>query len=334
MIQIIDSFKNKSLVIFQNILEKFTKLSFWKKEEQVNYEQNSLDNLIPNLKTREEKILIEKRKRNQVYRTLDYLLALNTYYDYFSLDSFKITKYAKFLAQLTNQKAVTTDFLFLSFFYSNCDITKFLKESTLDQEKVATIIFESTSKEIIENKSVVEFLLSKVKIFNKLNSYFFNREPIIYDLPYSFEVHKIFQKASQNAIERFQTPIISPEILLITLMEEERTKANRLIKKFLPLEKDWLLFRYSLLKRLYKKELNLKKTIPKNQHYFAYLMNLELSDYELENLMENEAKFRYGVSLFRNNLIKSALEVDIFTLISDDTFRSMKSKPIKRKYSC
>nr|AYO28206.1 ClpN [Synura sphagnicola] len=333
MIKIIDSFKNKSLVIFQKLLDKFKSLSFWKKVEEVNGEQNSLDNLISNSKTREEKILIEKRKRNQVYRTLDYLLELNTYYDYFSLDSFKITKYAKFLAQLTNQKAVTTDFFFLAFFYANCDISEFLKKSSLDHEKIAAVVFDSISKETTKGKSLSKVLLMNLNIFTKLNSYFFKKESIVYDLPYSFEVHKIFQKASQNAIKRFQTPIISPEILLITLMEEERTKANRLIKKFLPVEKDWLLFRYELLKRVYKKELGIKKTIPKNQHYFAYLMNLELSDYEIENLMENETKFRYGVGLFRNNLMKAALETDLFSLISDDTFLSMKSKRIKRKYS-
>ena len=41
---------------------------------------------------RQKEIQVEKRKRNQAYVSLDYLLSRVTYFDFFSPDSFKIAK--------------------------------------------------------------------------------------------------------------------------------------------------------------------------------------------------------------------------------------------------
>ena len=41
-------------------------------------------------KNKEQKIILEKRKRYQVYTLLDHLLTNLSYFDYFSSDAFKV----------------------------------------------------------------------------------------------------------------------------------------------------------------------------------------------------------------------------------------------------
>ena len=45
-----------------------------------------------------EKIELEKRRRNQVYLSLDYNLSVLSYFDFFSYDTFQIIKVAKQIA--------------------------------------------------------------------------------------------------------------------------------------------------------------------------------------------------------------------------------------------
>ena len=64
-----------------------------------------------------EKINLEKRRRHQVYTTLDYLVSGVTYFDFFSTDAFEIAENSKYLGQICNKKQVTSEILLLSFFY-------------------------------------------------------------------------------------------------------------------------------------------------------------------------------------------------------------------------
>ena len=148
---------------------------------------------------------------------------------------------------------------------------------------------------------------------------------------YSHEVNKIFEKAAENALVRFKTPVISPEILFITIIEEKNTKAAKIIKKFLKDDVDWYLLRYKLIKRIHNQESNIRSEVIKNQHYFAYLMKIQLTDFEFNKLIENEALAK-GVSLFRNTLISTILKIDIFEEIKAEIRVSMKLTN-KRSYS-
>ena len=148
---------------------------------------------------------------------------------------------------------------------------------------------------------------------------------------YSYEVNKIFEKAAENALVRFKTPVISPEILFITIIEEKNTKAAKIIRKFLKDDVQWYLLRYKLIKRIHNQESNIRSEVIKNQHYFAYLMKVQLTDFEFNKLIENEALAK-GVSLFRNTLVSNILKIDIFEEISQEIRTSMKITN-KRSYS-
>ena len=280
-------------------------------------------------KTIAEKILIEKRRRHQTYMALDYFLSAVTYFDFFSSDAFKIVKNAKYLAQIC-EKSVTSELLLLPFFSYPSHVSDILKDFEITEAMIETVVasLQKTKKENFfqKQKNSIKQTLRNVKGF-------FVRETLALNqnVKYSHEVNKIFEKAAENALTRFKTPVISPEILFITIIEDKNSKASRIIKKFLKTDVEWYLLRYKLIKRIHNQESNIRSEVIKNQHYFAYLMKIQLTDFEFNKLIENEALAK-GVSLFRNTLISKILKIDIFEEISEEIYTSMKITN-KRSYS-
>ena len=280
-------------------------------------------------KTIPEKILIEKRRRHQTYMALDYFLSAVTYFDFFSSDAFKIVKNAKYLAQICN-KNVTSELLLLPFFSYPSDVSKILGDFGITEEALENIVASLQVKKkenfLEQQKNNLKQTLKKVKGFFVRETLSLNRK-----VKYSHEVNKLFEKAAENALLRFKTPVISPEILFITIIEEKNTKAAKIIKKFLKDDVEWYLLRYKLIKRIHNQESNIRSEVIKNQHYFAYLMKIQLTDFEFNKLIESEALAK-GVSLFRNTLISNILKINIFEEISEEVYTSMKITN-KRSYS-
>jgi ATP-dependent Clp protease ATP-binding subunit ClpA len=290
---------------------------------------SDLNDSLESQRTTSEKIIIEKRRRNQAYMALDYLLSAITYFDFFSSDAFKIVKNAKYLAQICN-KNVTSELLLLPFFSYSSEVFRILKEFGITQELVENSVssFQEKKKETFFEKrsNSVKRIFKDVKGFFVQETLSLNQ-----NIKYSHEVNKLFEKSAENALLRFKTPVISPEILFITIIEEKSTKASKIIRKFLKKDIDWYLLRYKLIKRIHNQESNIRSEVVKNQHYFAYLMKIQLTDFEFNKLIETET-LAQGVSLFRNSLISKILKVNIFDEISDEIYTSMKISN-KRSYS-
>ena len=280
-------------------------------------------------KTIAEKILLEKRRRHQTYMALDYFLSAVTYFDFFSSDAFKVVKNAKYLAQICNTN-VTSELLLLPFFSYPSEVSKILGDFNITERKIENIVASLQPKEkesfFTKNKKFFQQRFNRVKGFFVKETLALNQK-----IKYSYEVNKIFEKAAENALMRFKTPVISPEILFITIIEEKNTKAAKIIRKFLKDDVEWYLLRYKLIKRIHHQESNIRSEVIKNQHYFAYLMKVQLTDFEFNKLIENEALAK-GVSLFRNTLVSNILKIDIFEEISQEIRTSMKITN-KRSYS-
>lgn len=280
--------------------------------------------------TVEEKIKMEKRRRYQAYMSLDYLLSVVTYFDFFSVDSFNIAKKAKELTQLFDKKTVTSDLLLLPFFEYNSEIANLLIKYGINEKEVSeiiTTIHNSSEKNLAENtiKSVKNFfinidipILSEILIISKKTKY-------------SYEVNQIFEKAAENAIRRFKTPVISSDILLITMLESKKSRIGKLLKQFLKTDTNWYMLRYALMKRLHTQELAIRTDVPKNQQYFAYLLKTQLPELQFDTLIEKDCLLP-GVLLFRNNMIADAIKINIYEQLKIDIFGSIKSNN-SRKYS-
>jgi ATP-dependent Clp protease ATP-binding subunit ClpA len=271
---------------------------------------------IDSTKTIEQKIQLERRRRHQAYTALDYHLSLTTYFDFFSFDTFQIAKEAKYLTQIEKGKVVTSDILLLAFFSKHLKIAEILHTFGMTKEN----ILEKVSSFSNEEDNIIENWIKKFQI-----SFPISFQSIIVDseIEYSLEVNRIFQKAAENAFERFKTPLIGTEILFLTLLEEEETLAGKIIKEFFPSDFEWFSLRYELIKRIYNQESMIRTEVGSSQEYFAYLLKTRFSDFEFESLISN-GYFSQSVLSFRNQLISEALKIDIYKCLENEVYESMK----------
>lgn len=322
--------------------EKFL-LSFKNQNENAKMQEKdgkfSIKQMMENfpLEQKKEEIKFEKRKRYQAYQMLDYSLSNFTYFDFFSADAFQIAKNSKYIAQLYGKQNVSLEILLLPFFDSEYQVGHLLKNFGFNE-----IFIEKFSNEIKiikkEENNLLNFF-SFFKIFqnksNKIIEMIFSQQEkeIIFNqqIGYTYQVHQLFEKSAENALNRFKTPVITPEILLITIMEEKQFRVSNLIKKNITDEINWYLLRYKLLKRLYSQESNIRSQVKKNQQFFAYLLKTQLPDANFEKLIENKV-LNKAVSLFRNTLIHDLLKSNLFESFEEEIHASLYLAP-KRKYS-
>jgi hypothetical protein len=276
--------------------------------------------------TAAKKIEIEKRKRHQLYNTLDYVLSNTTYFDFFSKDCFSVIKNAKIFAYLFSRSKLTTDLLLLSFFETDSKIKKILMEYGINKEKIKELIL---TKEEIDLKADNNLFFS---FFNRFENKQSNEDKIndILEISFSPELSKLFEKTAENAMTRFKTPVINSDILFITLMEDQASKVSKIIRKSLNQESDWYILRYRLLKELHLHESTIRGEVTMNYQYFAYLLKTRLSDNEFDQLIKKEI-LDSGVLLFRNYLIQNLLKINLFERLSIEILKSNKITN-KRKY--
>jgi hypothetical protein len=265
-------------------------------------------------------IIVEKRRRHQAYITTDYLLGFLTYFDFFSRDTFQIIKNSIFFSKLFEKNIINSELILFSSLDEKFEMSNLLKEYNLIQSSLLDSLVGSVSKSLGEN------------LANAWKSNF-NEAVLIEekDIIYSQEINRIFEKTIDNSLTRFKTPVVTPELLLITLMEEKTSKAGKLIRKLINNDTNWYLLRYRLIKRLHNQEVLIRSEITKNQHYFAYLMKTRFSEFDFNKLIKSELLLT-AVSFFRNSLIKGILKQNIFELLKDEIFSSIKFIN-KRKYS-
>jgi hypothetical protein len=265
--------------------------------------------------SKNEKIQAEQRRRNHVYKSLDYLLTVITYFDFFSAAAFKITKNSKDITKLYKTSSVTSDFLLLSFIYSNTEISNLLEIYGINKEQIFKLI--NNFPDFLKKKNISNYsFIEKIK-------YFFKKEEKILENHFSHEVNLIFEKAAENALIRFKTPIISSEILFLTLIEQKNNKTIKLLKKLIGNDLNWQLLRYQIIKRIHREESSIREEITKNQYYFAYLLKMQLTDIEFDHLIKNDL-LGIVVPLFRNTLISQLLQNNINNIINRDIYKSIK----------
>jgi hypothetical protein len=151
------------------------------------------------------------------------------------------------------------------------------------------------------------------------------------DIVFSREVSLLFEKASENALLRFKTPVITSEILFLTFLEAKNSGSGKILQEILPNSTEWYLLRYRLLKQLHASESVLRSEVVKNQHFFAYLLKTQLREKEYQKLIETQL-LAEGVSYFRNNLIQLTMKSDLHEILSKDIYKSIRQTS-RRRYS-
>lgn len=242
-------------------------------------------------------IIAEQRKRFQTYLLIDSFTSMITPFDFFSKEAFEIFNYALYLFVELEAKNFS-----YNFFFSSC-----LKKS---------IVYKDILESLIKKDKNLE--LFNTKLENKLNDSTFSKNLNIYNLfsknNYSF-INIFVKKLILNAKTRFKTPLISQELLIITLLEEiNKTNKN------LWTPNNFYTSRYQLLKQLYQFEANIKLSIPKNYLYFSYLLKMYLSNNEYERL-HTMFKDQQGVLYFRNRLILKSLKYNVGKFLKKSIYK-------------
>ena len=142
---------------------------------------------------------------------------------------------------------------------------------------------------------------------------------------------KILDKAIENAY-RFKTPVITPEILFLTLLEEKETSGGQLLKLLLGNDLNWNLVRYEILKKLHNQETQVQGRIFKNTRYYAYLLKIEMIDEQFEKLIEKD-DFSYIVSAYRDLVVSKVLDCDLFETLEKEIKYSISVNNKNRSYS-
>jgi hypothetical protein len=232
------------------------------------------------------------------------------------------TKYVGSIC-LSTEKVIGSEFFLFSFLTLDLPIKKFLEDHNISSKEIGLLISsvnQLNSKVLIDKKDFYfrkifkDFQLSKIK-----------------PLKYAHEVNLLLEKTAENALLRFKTPVITPEIFLITLMEEKNNKSGKLLKKLLKTESNWYLLRYKLIKRIHLQESEIKSKVKKNEHYFTYLLKICLSELEFNTLIEQNS-LATGSSFFRNQVVYELLSLDFLKMLYQEIHNSLVNTAI-RKYS-
>jgi hypothetical protein len=297
-----------------------------KKEEIISVSLDYSDPLVP-LELKKKK---EKRRRYQAYMTLDYFLGMVSYFDFFDSESFYASTQAKYYGQFWKKTIVPSEFLFLCFFQLDSSFSKLLNKYELNEETTGNlVVFANPPASLPFFRERFSFLfkgVDKFKFFSNsiIPSLFLKDFSFNTSITYSRELNLLFQKASENAIERFKTPLISREVLFITLIEERymRSRLAAILEELMPSYENWYLLRYQLIKRLYKKEIALRNDINKNQKYFGYLFATQLTNSQFLNLVKNKY-IDSRVGIFRKILITKILKQNCFKDLLEETNNSI-----------
>lgn len=295
--------------------------------------------------TSDTKVLIkkEKRRRSQVYNTIEYYNNMPSFAYFYSQDLINILSCSQIWSNLLldhsrqNKAQVNSEDILHSFILCDSDLEQLLGEYGLNKE----LIFRTINIPSNKGSNTLPFsrLISNIsaripKIPDKVYKYLGIEKTIKETLPklnisFDPELIPIFEKSIIDARYRFKTPVITPEIFLVSLMEK-KCKASDIIRSFINNEKDWYLFRYKLFQRIHFEESEIMKRVPKSQRYFAYLLKSRLSHLYLSRLIELNL-LKEGVHCFRTKLVEEALEKDLFLKIKKDILYSLSVS--KRNYS-
>lgn len=319
----------------------------------------------------DEKFFLEKRRRHQIYSFLDYSFAGTTPISFFSFDTIHFLEQAKQLAEALdrNKDVFGSEFLLLSFLYSDSKLTEILNYHQITEKKVEEEIDQKIQKKVNCQKKEFFDLLEKMedditemnsKLVRGKTSFFQARKDTFLEalLPFQLslsslsskifrdssetsnlslnfgaDVKKILRRATTNSFKRFKTPVITPEILFLTLMEYQKMEAGKIIMNCLPnsaKETEWHVLRYKLIKKIHYQESQVRAE-KKNIHFFAYLLKLNATESDFDQMIQNKV-LSLAISTFRNKMVAELLRLDLFAFLEDDIRKE--SKVLKeRNYS-
>jgi len=278
-------------------------------------------------KIKKDKIELERRRRHQIYTFLECMFKNTSYFDFFSIDAFRLAIDALSTAQILKKKEVTSEMLVFPFLLLRKELTEILAESNITERNVGEYYVKKNKVHIptwFERiKDSLKFLIATpdCDIENDVAP-----DPTI---SFSYEVNYLFEKAAKNTFQRFRTLVITPELLFVTIMEEKQTKGGKMINNLIGNETDFYLLRYKILKRFYYEEIATRNQISQNQIYFGYLLKTQLTGDQYADAIDLQALTTI-TAYFRDLLVTKGMNFDMSDFLIKDVTKTMSSLRSKR----
>jgi hypothetical protein len=251
--------------------------------------------------------LSEKRKRYQTYTLLNYVLSPNSLFDYLSKDAFEAIMSTKIVADGCYNKEITPEQLFL-YLITTKNVLKYEEVKNNFSIKNLRNVFLN-----LESPYTKTYLTKNIKRFE-----------------FSKDFIQLLENSSKNAENRFKSPVITINILFISLLEYLEIKYGKVFTKLLGNYLDMASLKSKVIKDIYMEEANISKQLKKEYLFFAYLLRINISELQFKRLIENSILVSV-VPFFRNKLILRNLSENIMDLIEREISKSLKYAPI-RKY--
>jgi hypothetical protein len=254
----------------------------------------------------------EVRRRLHFYTNLELLASRITIFDVMNQETFKILLHAKRIAKYYNFEEVTEEILILAFLSGKKPIHKLFKKAKVN-------------KEAIYQEFLTKYPLPKRNIFQKIGEFISERiffeKKVSLDKKFNFSTGclDVCFKASENTFERFKTFVITPEILLITLLETK----NPLFMKGLEDKKKWYILRYILLRRINTEELLIQTKVKTNQFLYIYLLKSRLPQRTYQFYLGGKRR-KILYLAFRSLLFSHVLNWDRLKFLESQTRRSIR----------
>ena len=265
------------------------------------------------------KVLNEKRKRHQTYLKLNFLLSLNTCVDFFTLDAFNIFKNIIRLGQSCPSNEVKKEVLFQSFLEIAPKFTQIFEEGN--------IIEPQTLNTWKKNMRKSESLFSRLK---KNLMYAYKAKAKVYN-QFSYDFTEILEKTIENALYRFKSPIITSEILFITLLEQNEMRIPSQNESLVLNSSQWQALHYTVLKRIHNQESSIRNKVKKSDQYFAYILKTLLPEIQFDRLIEEDL-LPFSTAFFRSKLLVEASKISLSRMLEQNIYNSIKISR-RRKYS-
>jgi hypothetical protein len=267
---------------------------------------NDIINTIPP-KHKIEAIKLEKRRRIQTYLLLNRQISTTLPATFFTFDIMQL--FAKYF-RLKTDSLITQNTLFLLFLTFQKEvknlIIEFLKEPLIIRQ------FYLTCKSNFFVKKITKSYLKLKNFSYQIVNQFLQRYPHSNNsLHFTDNSLLCFKKLAQTGFEKYHTPLISPEIFFLTIVDNLACQKNLYLLNNFSTPFTLSLVRYQLLKSIYLHESMIRNKIPKSLHIFMYLLHLELPKKHIQTLFKTDAINRI-ILIFRNKMLLQLLLLNVY----------------------
>lgn len=328
--------------------------------------QESIKKILTSLKNK------EKRRRNLFDLAFNRFVLQSTPVDYFSRDIIQILVTAKKIAQITKEKEINLDLIFLSLcINSEAGIYSLLQSYGISKKKiirqyltsekhiklsdyyanyflkkilslVSTSFFLNSMKKVISllfyvPMKALKGLVNSLKPTSSLSRFLFKL--FVFNRPLSQirlsqECSVFFKALMLLAEKKYKTPVICTELLALAFLQ---SKYKELLKPLFHNNKKFYEFKFCLSKKLYEEELYLKENITRNQHKFSYALKSASLGSFFRKLVTKEELLETGdleikTASVRNFLIKNLKMHKAFKALEKEILQCVFIGSVERTY--